>query len=291
MHKYLRAIGFASVKNRKDIELLIKDVVGEAADREYTSLDEDNMLAVYRKEYAPGIGMTVVGEYNENNQFFYEYSYPYVNGSVTRYYENISVERHSDKESYAGICEEDRMGINLIFYLQNIISYLKMKNVNMLRTDTDVTFSALSVDGTIVLPLLKDAVDIEKINRFKKYRSNLFEQAKNGNPQAMESLALEDMDTYSVISKKLRDNDIFTIVDTYFMPCGIECDQYSVMGEILEVESCTNYYTGEEIYLMKLNCNEIVVDMAINKKDLYGEPVKGRRFKGVIWLQGHIALE
>ena len=41
---------------------------------------------------------------------------------------------------------------------------------------------------------------------------------------------------YAMISKRVMDEDIYSIVDTYFMPYGMECDLYSVMGEILERE-------------------------------------------------------
>ena len=46
--------------------------------------------------------------------------------------------------------------------------------------------------------------------------------------------------------------------------------------------------TGEEIYMMALSCNDLVFDVCINKKDLYGEPLAGRRFRGTIWMQGII---
>ena len=39
---------------------------------------------------------------------------------------------------------------------------------------------------------------------------------------------------------------------------------------------------------MNINCNELNFDICINKDDLYGEPEIGRRFKGVLWMQGFI---
>ena len=39
---------------------------------------------------------------------------------------------------------------------------------------------------------------------------------------------------------------------------------------------------------MTLNCNDMIFDMCINQDDLYGEPAVGRRFKGIIWMQGYI---
>ena len=96
------------------------------------------------------------------------------------------------------------------------------------------------------------------------------------------------MDTYSSISKKIRSEDIFSIVDSYFMPYGVECDQYSILGEIIECKKIKNELTEEEIYVMDINCNELNINVCINEKDIYGEPEVGRRFKGYIWLQGYI---
>ena len=96
------------------------------------------------------------------------------------------------------------------------------------------------------------------------------------------------MDTYSAISKRIHKEDVFTLVDTYFMPYGVECDQYSVLGEIIDYNFVKNTLTDEEICVMILSCNDLQFDICINKADLYGEPAVGRRFKGTIWMQGYI---
>ena len=87
------------------------------------------------------------------------------------------------------------------------------------------------------------------------------------------------------------DEDIFSLVDTYIMPYGLECDLYSVMGEILDTRVEDNDLTGEMVYIMTLSCNDLVVDVCINKKDITGEPEKGRRFRGNLWLTGMIDFE
>lgn len=38
--------------------------------------------------------------------------------------EEMTIERHLDKESYAVICDELKTGVTLIFYLQNVMDYL-----------------------------------------------------------------------------------------------------------------------------------------------------------------------
>ena len=46
--------------------------------------------------------------------------------------------------------------------------------------------------------------------------------------------------------------------------------------------------TKEELYLLYVECRDLVISVVVNKSDLLGEPAPGRRFKGVIWLQGKL---
>ena len=289
MHKFLRAVGFSELINRTEYEELVQKIVLEADNRAYTSTSGDNMVAVFNKEFAPGTGIAVCGEFNENNQFFFEYAYPYLQGSVISSYEDVTVERHAAGESYAGVFDDSKIGVTIIFYLQNIIPYIRAKNAGLLPVKgTSVMLSALSVSGTIVMPLAKSESTKARVNKAVMNRSRLIEAARHGDEEALENLTLDDMDTYTAISKKIQKEDIFTIVDTSFMPCGVECDLYSILGEIKSVDKVTNPVTKEELYKLMLECNDIMLDLCINAKDLYGEPAVGRRFKGIIWLQGYI---
>ncbi len=112
--------------------------------------------------------------------------------------------------------------------------------------------------------------------------------ARNGDEEAMENLTMEEMDTYSMISTRIVNEDILSIVDSYFMPYGIQCDQYSILGEILEVHTVNNIVTDEELVQMTIESNNMQFDVCINRKDLLGDPQVGRRFKGTIWLQGQL---
>ena len=289
LHKYMRAIGFSKLNTRKELEELIRICAGEASERSYTSNGEDTMLAVFSKEFAPGIGVSICGEYDESNNFSYDYCFPYLIGEGITSYEDITIERHAEKESYAGICDDVKVGVSLIFYLQNMIPYIKVKNSDKLPVrGTSITLSALSCQGTIMMPIIKNETEKKKNQKASNSRNQLIEAARKGDEDAIESLTLEDMDTYTAISRKIQQEDVFTIVDTYFMPYGVECDQYSILGEILDIQSVENSLTHEEIYKITLFCNELTFDIGINKIDLFGEPMIGRRFKGVIWLQGLI---
>mgnify|MGYP002508965657 CR=1 FL=1 len=57
-------------------------------------------------------------------------------------------------------------------------------------------------------------------------RNQLIAAARKGDEDAIESLTLEDMDIYSTISKKILTEDVFSLVDTYFMPYGVETAIY-----------------------------------------------------------------
>ena len=290
MHRYLRAIGFSNLKSRLQVNNLLAYVIQNADEKKYTSTnDMDIMFAEYSMDFAENLGITVRGEFNEENQFVFDYYFPYSRGTQISSYEDISIERHAEKESYAEICDDIKVGVSLIFYLQNVISYLKIKNADRLPIKgTSLILSALSVDGTILLPLEKRESDLKKTKKESINRSKLIAAARNGDEDAMESLTLEDIDTYTNISRKILKQDVFTLVDTYFMPYGVECDQYSVLGEIIDYQFVENKMTKEEICQMTICCNDLYFDVSINKKDLLGEPKTGRRFKGIIWMQGHI---
>lgn len=289
MHKFLRAIGFSNIENKNQLQKLIGEAIQTAREKEYVSKQDNYVFVEFCKDFAENIGIAVRGEFDENNNFIYEYYFPYMKGSNISSNEDVSVERHAEKESYAGICDDIKVGVSLIFYLQNIIPYIKMRNRDKLPVrGTTLTLSGLSCQGTIMMPIIKNEKEKKKIKQVSNNRNHLIAAARQGDEDAIESLTLEDMDTYTTISKKIQKEDVFSLVDTYFMPYGIECDQYSVLGEIMDFHYVTNRTTGEEVCQLTVNCNDLVFDICINKSDLFGEPKEGRRFKGIVWMQGFI---
>ena len=124
-----------------------------------------------------------------------------------------------------------------------------------------------------------------------KERRNLLRAARDGDEEAMESLTMEDMDTYSMLMERVAKEDLLTIVDSYFMPDGSECERYSVLGTILGCSDFKNTLTGEKVVRLELECNDVRFDVCMNAADLLGEPAVGRRFKGDIWLQGYVHFD
>ncbi|MBR5943663.1 MAG: DUF3881 family protein [Lachnospiraceae bacterium] len=285
----MRAIGFSEKIGRDKMREIITDCIMNPTTRMYTTNKDDVMLGEFCKDFAENIGISVCGEFDDDSHFVYEYYYPYLKGMGISSTEDISVERHASKESYAGVCDDAKLGITMIFYLQNMMDYVKIQAEERLpMKGTSLTLSGLSISGSIMLPILMDENQKKKSRKDSKNRSSLIAKARQGDEDALETLTLEDMDIYTTISKRIQNEDVYSLVDSYFMPYGVECDQYSVLGEITACKSVVNKLTGETVHVMTVVCNDVSFDLCINAKDLFGEPGVGRRFKGIVWMQGMI---
>ena len=291
MHRYLRAVGFSNIESKKQIRDLMNDVIINPNRKEFIETGRDSILVEYSKNYCPTCGITLRGEYDDSNDLTLDFYYPFVQGDEVSTSENVSIERHADKESFAGLVEDYRVGASLIYYVQNGMSVMKnMSSLDSEQVGASTYLSALSLGGTIMLPIQKDPKQRELLRKASADRSKRIIAAKSGDEEAIEQLTLEDIDTYSAVSKRLLKEDVFTLVDSYFMPNGVECDHYSILAEIVDFRLETNALSSENVYAFNLNCNSLPLTLCINEKDLLGEPQVGRRFRGNIWLQGEIRI-
>lgn len=290
MHKYMRAIGFSNIKDKKELKEILTDAVMTSSERAYTVLDDNEKVAVMSKSISPSLGINVCGEFDEEGHFVYDYYFPYLRSFVKSIQEEISVERHSSQVSFAGVCEEVNFGVILIFYLQNFAGYFEAKKNNTLEKSY-VSLTGLSTAGRIIFPIQKSMLQKRTQRIYSEKRKDLMQEARKGVESAIESLTMQDVGLYNTICKKIMESDIYSLVDTTFIPCGVESDHYAVLGEIINVKKETNMYTNEKIFILTIQCNDIMMDIAINSEDLMGEPAVGRRFKGDIWLQGSVHVE
>ena len=291
MHSYLRTVGFSKVKSRKEMQEIIRDVMSTYDEKIAVENHPDGVFVEYSKNYGCDCGITVCGQYDEDNEFHVEYSFPFFRGTGITSQESVVVERHAEKESYSGLCDDINLGASLIFYLQNVTEYFNKKRYGRSEKNVArVALSGLSVEGKILFPVYQKMPVMSEIKASQE-RKKMLQAARDGDEDAIENLTLEDMDTYTMISKRIENEDILSIVMSHFMPCGVECDQYNVMGDILNVELRENNQTKEKIYVMTIEANGIILDVCINQQDLVGEPAVGRRFRGIIWLQGLVHFE
>ena len=292
MHSYLKAIGFQQMDNTK-LDELLSQVLAKPNYLNVAKDSQGNEFVQISKDFGKAIGITICGSYTEDKQFEMDYYYPYLQGTHITSEEYINIEKYSDKEAYAAVCDEIKIGVTLIFYLQNVAEYLKEKTgwKNNFSPKMSAMLSALSLNGKILLPISKSQTQIQKNEEITQNRNHLIAAAKEGDEEAIESLTLEDIDLYSMLSKRIVNEDILSIVDSYFMPYGIESDQYSVLGEILDVRYRENSLTKKRLCILTVDTNDLIYEICINEDNLLGEPLVGRRFKGNIWLQGAIKIK
>lgn len=288
MHSFLRSIGFSEITKDVDVFPFLQMTIDSPDMRSSYKKPDGEIFVEIKKEFGYRIGLAVCGSYLEEQTFHIEYFYPYFRGEYESMNEEIEIERHADKNSYAAVCDDMRLGITLIYYLQNVSEFFQATGGKMFLQAGTSVLSALSTEGKIILPV--EQVDTSRQSQMQKFmkRSNLLSAAREGDEEAIENLTMEDIDLYSMLSRRVADEDLLTIIDTSMMPCGIESDQYAVIGEIFDINHAKNMVTGENMVLLSVNSKDFLFDICINEKDLIGEPQIGRRFKGKIWMQGLI---
>lgn len=290
MHSYIRAIGFSEYTTKQAMMQLL--ALAEKPDIQAKLEKPDGeKLVELRRMTGKGIGLAWNGTGSGPNMLDVDYYYPFVFGHYNNIHEEVSVEKRYSQNAFLGVCEDLRVGVSIIFSVQNPMDilpfYLEKKK---LPRFTSVIFSAMSVEGRVLLPIKMAPGDENRKKQALKRRTKLISAARQGDEAAMEALTFEDMDTYAKISKRIMIEDVFSIVESSFMPYGLESDMYSVVADIVHAEKVENSITGEQVHILTLNYNDMLITLAINEFDLEGEPMAGRRFKGNIMLQGRIVL-
>ncbi len=147
---------------------MVKDVIMNPESRNYTTLNgnEDTVLVEFCKNFAENMGIAVAENLMKMIILLFIIFIRIFAVPVCSSMEDVSVERHAAKESYAGVCDDIKVGVTLIFYLQNMIPYIKYRNTDKLPVrGTSLTLSALGIQGSIMMPIIR-----VKIRR-KKYSS------------------------------------------------------------------------------------------------------------------------
>lgn len=288
MHSYLRAVGFSDIKTRTELEKIIGIVMDKPTEKFVSKISRIEALTEIKKEFADGLGIAIRGVYDDKGFFHLEHYFPYFNSNTVTAREDIIINKRVDTDAYTGMCDDLRLGVSLIFYLQNSIDYIETKGLENTSRIMPITLTGLSTEGKILLGIDTDEKRMMSQRAENNHRNKLIAEARAGNQEAIDSLTIDDIDTYAMISRRARIEDVYSIVDTSFIPYGSESDNYSVLGTILSWKVTTNSITKEEIYEIYIGCNGLNYGICINKKDLLGEPMVGRRFKGNIWMQGKV---
>lgn len=296
MHNYLRAAGFSEYNTEGIVYRFIRNSVIKP---EYLTarldLGDGTVLLEYRQPVNAFAGICAAvlessGEFSE-----IQYYYPYFNGPEVSTNAVCTVEKHAMTDTYSGIIEEYNIGLSLIFFMSNPVRY----RIRALNDNTSefrgTALTAFSNEATVLLPVVpqQDPLDPLNANDVK----SLFDAedplviSEDGEPEFNEALLDADIDMYNQISERIESEDLYSLVEQSFMPCGVECDQYSVIGEILDYAEHVNELTEERLAFIKLSCNDVEFWMCIRRDDILGEPQTGRRLKCRIWLTGNVNVD
>lgn len=320
MHKYLRAVGFSEFVRKSQVDDFFKEnLKDENLISTYITQDM-RLCGQYNLPVCNGAGISVIGEQEKDQLALIDFYYPYLKGYDYTLIQECTIEKHSDKESYAGIIDDYRLGIALIFYLTNgnvYNSLIKKHKISDIKIDK-IYLSALSVGGRIILPIDKKEIsgnefsDKSKINPNYEYDDidDEDDEEDDYDDSPITTRIIGDMDDFSdgiggkpisigigiklprnpigYQESRLKNEDLYSIVETSLVPYGIECDKYQIVAEIISVNRKVNQYTDETMVEMRVDTMGLQFNLMINEKDLDGEPLPGRRFRGVIWLLGEV---
>ena len=289
MHEYLRTIGFSSYKTRSDINKLLYMLQRRYVNNAYAiKYDYGEVLYEIRAEVGSGMGVCFIGGVSDIGEFEMDNYYPYVCNNDLSSTEYVDIHKHTIDNLCTGSISDSRVGILIIYRLDNVGQYLdRMYNSIPLRANKSY-LAGFSKSAKIIMEIEKTEIEKKNQEKIRRDRCELINAAKRGDETAIESLAMEDMTNYNLVNSRNIREDIYRYIDTSFIPYGFETEIYSILGNIISIETRTNVFTKEEIYDFKIECNDIIMHILINKSDLVGEPKVGRRFKGIVWLTGRV---
>jgi hypothetical protein len=247
---------------------------------------------------------------------------PFVDGQVLNILpmDQLIVDRLIRDESYVVDAGPITSGVTLVFSLQNPVEYLKLMesieqasggkrtfsiegrsdlgDMEMKAVGGAVRFGALSRKGRILLPVSSSRkLPYSYLPPFSQVHketdetdSHILNELTSTSEKSDQAYDRQAALSRTAAKRMANGENLYSIVDTMFMPCGSECDLYSVLGEIEEVMEDENRLTGAKLWILLLNCNGIRMTVCVPKKSCEGIPAKGRRYEGDIWLRGSVRL-
>jgi hypothetical protein len=253
------------------------------------SLGDGAMLLEYRMPVNQYVGICAAIIHNGSEFSEIQYYYPYFHTGEISSDAACSLERHTAVETYSGVIDEYNIGLSLIFFVTNPMDYRIQADFNESNEFRGTSLTAFANEAVVLLPVVpqEDYFD-DPGSIFED--EQLLEAAREGDENAIETLTRSDIDMFHQISERIESEDLYSLVEQSFMPCGVECDQYSIIGVITELGSLVNELTQEELWMLKVSCNDVEFWLCIRKDDLTGEPMIGRRLKGKIWMTGKVNI-
>ena len=143
MHRFLRAVGFSRIKERKDLDNLLGRIMNQPDKKNQILISPGKTYTEFSAYFTSNTGIRICGEYDEKGFFFMEHYYPFCESRLVTSTEDVTVNKRVDTNAFTGMCDDPRLGISMIFYLQNAIDYLAMRSADNLPHKATLTVSGL----------------------------------------------------------------------------------------------------------------------------------------------------
>lgn len=214
MKQNLKAIGFSEINNSK-LSNMLTEVLSNPSCKYIIGKDREDIFIEYIKYFGKGIGITVRGYFDDNEEIIIENWAPYVETTNKLEVSEVDIDVNEKKEYFA-ICEEEETGNEIEFYLQNVVDFLNIED------DEDATITGayivgLAIEGTIILPIKKDFVDkVIEVEQAKFYK-NLVKLMREGDNEAKQILQIQQEEMTESISARLDKEDLFSVIEGYFL--------------------------------------------------------------------------
>ncbi len=282
MIRFLSAIGMSQYTQPQKLDQFIRSWGrdGDSHLQTYIRQDSGRLQFELTKRMGPFF-LTVVGQKAEQEMVsgFYpgvreQRSAPYVECDVTE--ERPGVFFLTAVEAFTGEQVKMMMTTAKTFFNKGVLKVEECGNYSCY---------GLSVEGKVLLGVERSEEDLKTIREEEKWRREVLNKALQGDENALREVEAYAAETAEEIRERLQEEDIYTILDGFFMPRG-NSNFYIVLGDILYVDKMLNPLTEEWSYRLEVQTMGTLLGVYINPKDLVGVPQKGRRFLGEVFLQG-----
>ena len=295
----MRSVGFTRAKFYEHIGFLKKDIAENPDKKVVFSYEDGGLFVELYKLYGNGIGLLARGLMDDNENIKIE-SFE----AFALYEKDLSVNKYVVEfaDNLPLIVFEDiGTGNELVFALQNRIDFFKdeQRFINHGRSvifskdegivKRRVNFTAFSSYGQVILPVHKPSKMVVSKD------GEPSEKAASVKFDASDEFSIELMKKYidqasGDADSRLLSEDLFSVIEGFFLPMEMNDTEYSMLGEIEAVEEVINPITDEIITRLSLNITGTKLMLIINKRDLIGYPMAGMRFMGTCRMRGIVLI-
>jgi len=276
MDKYFRAVGFSQLQAGKQLDSLIQTTF-RTCESKYTGHDSEDVVLDCFKYFGKGIGLGLSGKMNKNKSIVLQKCFPFAESRYRIGAFNLETDNINN----------DKL---VLFYDKKTLNQFVVKMQKNSFNPAEVSglsVTALSAKGKVLLPLAGNKNNAAQKKHDAKYIRDFLK--KTGPTDEEMFVKLEDYkrEASKNIRERMRSEDFFTIVESYFQPNEESIFSYDILADIISVETIANSMTKEKLYSMTVDVTGTKLQLYINHSDLTGYPSKGMRFWGVCALHGN----